>query len=43
MKDYNQAQSRIKETVYAYLSKNHRNTHVPMDVMMNPKMGSKRN
>ena len=36
MKDYNQVQSRVKEAVDAYLIKNHRNTHVPMDVMMNP-------
>lgn len=36
MENYDQAHSKIKEAVYAYLMKNHVNTHVPMDVMMDP-------
>jgi hypothetical protein len=36
MKNFEQAQSRIKEAVDSYLAANHRNTHVPIDVMMNP-------
>ena len=35
MKDFNQVQSRIKEAVDSYLAANHRNTYVPMDVMIN--------
>jgi len=36
MKDFEQTQSRVKEAVDSYLIKNWRNTHVPVEIMMNP-------